>query len=38
MNVKVYNSKENYDNFKDEILSDFNYFFSLIFPVLRARL
>ena len=28
MNVKVYNSKENYDNFKDEILNDFNYFFT----------
>lgn len=28
MDVKVYNSKENYDNFKDEILSDFNYFFT----------
>ena len=27
MNVKVYNSKENYDSFKDEILNDFNYFF-----------
>ena len=28
MNVKVYNSKENYDSFKDEILNDFNYFFT----------
>ena len=28
MDVKVYNSKENYDNFKDEILNDFNYFFT----------
>ena len=28
MDVKVYNNKENYDNFKDEILSDFNYFFT----------
>lgn len=28
MNVKVYNTKENYDNFKDEILNDFNYFFT----------
>ena len=28
MNVKVYNSKENYDNFKDEVLNDFNYFFT----------
>lgn len=28
MDVKVYNTKENYDNFKDEILSDFNYFFT----------
>ena len=28
MDVKVYNSKENYDSFKDEILNDFNYFFT----------
>ena len=28
MDVKVYNSKENYDNFKDEVLNDFNYFFT----------
>ena len=28
MNVKVYNTKENYDNFKDEILNDFNHFFT----------
>ena len=28
MNVKVYNSKENYDSFKDEILNDFNCFFT----------
>ena len=28
MDVKVYNSKENYDNFKDEVLNDFNYFFA----------
>ena len=26
MDVKVYNNKENYDNFKDEVLNDFNYF------------
>ena len=28
MDVKVYNTKENYDNFKDEILNDFNHFFT----------
>ena len=28
MDVKVYNSKENYDTFKDEVLNDFNYFFT----------
>ena len=28
MNVQIYNNKENYDNFKDEVLNDFNYFFT----------
>lgn len=28
MDVKVYNSAENYDNFKNEVLNDFNYFFT----------
>ena len=28
MNIEIYNNKENYNKFKDEVLNDFNYFFT----------